>query len=252
MANWTLKDASTVSPTITSNRQTYSTASINYSIGAYKSGDEMETDKSKFRITTNNNVHDVSLVPVPGDLTYFYLNFNIDENNTGSERQASISITYTDDNDRSNEILFLGKQQPKPTYVTISYWCTINDKTSYGSETGWKWKYDIKFDICSGTTVNPTVLKTVSMASYSPIYSNTWVPGYQTFKDIPSNWQFMKINRSASSVTYTNNDGTVTKKGYISASPINKSSFTFNNNTSTYRNSSTNGGHQINVNRDHG
>ena len=118
MANWNLNDASTVSPTITSNGQTYSTSSINYAIGAYKSGDEMETDKSKFRLSTNNNVHDASLVPVPGDLTYFYLNFNIGENNTGSERQASISIMYTDDNDRTNEILFLGKQQPKPTYVT--------------------------------------------------------------------------------------------------------------------------------------
>ena len=86
MANWNLNDASTVSPTITSNGQTYSTSSINYAIGAYKSGDEMETDKSKFRLSTNNNVHDASLVPVPGDLTYFYLNFNIGENNTGSER----------------------------------------------------------------------------------------------------------------------------------------------------------------------
>ena len=53
----------------------------------------------------------------------------------------------------------------------------------------------------------------------------------------------MKVNTSASSVTYTNNDGTVTKTGYVLSNSISKSSFTFNNNTSTYRNSSTNGGH---------
>lgn len=247
MANWNLQDASTVTPTITSNKQTYSTSSINYSIGAYKSGDEMETDKSKFRLTTNNNVHDASLVPVPGDLTYFYLNFNIDENNTGSERQASISIMYTDDNDKSNEILFLGKQQPNSTNVTIVYYCIINDMTNYGTETGWKWKYDIKLDIYNNGT---TVLKTVSMSSYSPIYNSSWIPGYQTFYDVPSNWQNIKVNISASSVTYINNDGTVTKEGYVYGDPISKLSFTFDNNTSTYRNSSTNA-QQIKVNRDH-